>query len=207
MTKQRRKKSDLEPLKISCTSSNCDEDLHCFKATRRMKLDDEIGMCRSCGVDLVEWDRLNERNLNDVAYTFEALRRELIRHFFWHVDIDQKAINYARRKGKKGMKEAVRKRIESSVGPEQPYRDGTQTKMQDCGNPIHYAQHATASCCRTCIEYWHGIPKGRELSGEEVEYLSQLVILYVNERLPFLSENGEKVAPIRKPKQKELSAK
>ncbi len=35
--------------------------------------------------------------------------------------------------------------------------DGRQTPRE--GNTIFYAQHATASCCRTCIEYWHGIPK------------------------------------------------
>ena len=80
----------LEPLKVTCTSSDCESDLHCFKATRQMKAKDAIGQCRSCGVDFVDLDRIHQQNLNDVEYTFDALKHEMIRHHFWHVEIDQK---------------------------------------------------------------------------------------------------------------------
>jgi hypothetical protein len=59
--------------------------------------------------------------------------------------------------------------------------------------PNMYAQHATASCCRKCIEEWHGIHQGRELTEDEITYLATLAILYVDERLPFLTQAGEKV--------------
>lgn len=32
-------------------------------------------------------------------------------------------------------------------------------------------QHATATCCRGCLEKWHAIPKGRELTEEETQYV------------------------------------
>ena len=40
------------------------------------------------------------------------------------------------------MHSYVENRIRRSVGPEQPYRDGTQTPIHQSGNIVHYAQHA-----------------------------------------------------------------
>ena len=61
----------------------------------------------------------------------------------------------------RGM-EAVRRHAEELLGkrlaPAAPYRDGKQTPYR--GHPVFVAQHATATCCRTCLERWHGIPQG-----------------------------------------------
>lgn len=187
----------LQPLKIKCTSTNCENGLHCFKQTRKKKVADQFGQCHSCGADLVDWSRVQKRNLSDVQYTFAALKHELIRHYFWHVEIDQKAINHARRKGKTGMRVAAEKRIRKSVGPAEPLYDGRQTPKENSGNAIYYAQHATACCCRKCMEYWHNIPLGRELTEQEIGYFTDLVMLYVEERLPILTEHGEKVPRLR----------
>ena len=67
------------------------------------------------------------------------------------------------------------------------------------GNALYYAQHATATCCRRCVEEWHAIPRGRPLEVDEVSYLADLVRLYVRERLPYLTEDGEKIPPLRRP--------
>jgi hypothetical protein len=32
---------------------------------------------------------------------------------------------------------------------------------------VFVAQHATATCCRSCLAKWHHIPAGRELSADE----------------------------------------
>ncbi len=55
---------------------------------------------------------------------------------------------------------------------------------------LPYAQHATATCCRDCLDYWHGIAKGRELSDEELNYLSELACLYIEDRIPNLTNAG-----------------
>jgi hypothetical protein len=193
-------KLGLEPLKITCTSTDCTNNLHCFKATREMKAANKKGPCRDCGAELVDWPRVHGKDARDAAYTFAALKFELIRHKFWHVEIDPKAVNYARRKGYSGLEAAARQRIRKSVGPAKPPRDGKQTPMEGSGNPIHYAQHATASCCRKCMEYWHAIPQGRALTEDEIAYLTELAMLYFRERLPLLTQDGEKVPPIRKPR-------
>jgi exodeoxyribonuclease V alpha subunit len=48
-------------------------------------------------------------------------------------------------------------------------QDGKQTPMRK--HPAFVAQHATATCCRGCLEKWHAIPKGRELSADEKQYV------------------------------------
>ena len=72
-------------------------------------------------------------------------------------------------------------------GKVQPFSDGRQTtdkvgKM----NIIHYGQHATATCCRKCIEVWHGITRGRELTEKETDYLAKLLLAYISFKLPEL---------------------
>jgi hypothetical protein len=51
------------------------------------------------------------------------------------------------------------------LAPAFPVKDGKQTPFR--GHPVFVAQHATATCCRGCLEKWHAIPAGRELTGEE----------------------------------------
>ncbi|WP_019914319.1 DUF4186 family protein [Paenibacillus sp. HW567] len=187
---------DLPPLNIKCTDSDCENDLHCFLSTKKMAKEGKTGSCRNCGVDLVDWDRTHMNEVNDVDYKFHIMKKEMIRHHFWHVTIDQKAINYAKRKGRIKLTESVKSRLKSSVGSASPYRDGQQTPFK--GNPIYYAQHATATCCRRCIEEWHDIPKGRELTESELEYMCTLVNKYLSERIPSITEGGEKVPVIRR---------
>lgn len=62
-----------------------------------------------------------------------------------------------------------RKFLRDRLAPAEPKNDGRQTPMR--GHPIFVAQHATAICCRGCLAKWHGIPKGRPLADEQVEYL------------------------------------
>lgn len=191
MTSNPSSPTDLPPLAITCTSTDCEHDLHCYKQKKKRATGRAGGPCRDCGADLVDWERVHARNINDVAHTFAALKTELIRHHYWHEPFDERAINHARRKGRTGMREAAENRLRTSVGPAQPFRDGTQTPKD--GNALFYAQHATATCCRTCLEVWYGIPKGRDLTDDELGYLTELVLLYVWERLPDLKEDGERV--------------
>lgn len=180
------------PLKVKCTDTDCDNDLHCFKQTRQMaKQGAAAGECRSCHQRLVELDRTRERRPGDRDYLLEALHKEFIRHHFWHLPLDQKARDHALRKGRTALHEAAMARLRTSVGKAEPALDGRQTPME--GNSLYYAQHATAACCRTCINYWHGIPKGRALTDDELDYLHGLVVGYVDQRLPDLPEDSTRV--------------
>jgi Domain of unknown function (DUF4186) len=59
--------------------------------------------------------------------------------------------------------------IEERLAPADPANDGKQTPMRN--HPIFVAQHATATCCRGCLEKWHGIPKGHPLTTDEKAYI------------------------------------
>lgn len=47
--------------------------------------------------------------------------------------------------------------------------DGRQTPWR--GHPVFVAQHATACCCRGCLDKWHAIAKGHELTPAEQRHV------------------------------------
>ena len=59
--------------------------------------------------------------------------------------------------------------------------DGKQTPMR--GHPVFIAQHATATCCRGCIEKWHKFPRHRELTKTEQEYLVSIIMEWINRQI------------------------
>ncbi|MGB7290958.1 MAG: DUF4186 family protein [Thermodesulfobacteriota bacterium] len=185
---------ELTTLNVKCTDSRCEDDLHCYRKSRNMKIADQ-GKCRKCGIDLIDWKRVHQREVKDVEHSFTMLKTELIRHVFWHTPIDQRAINHARRKGRQKLREAAQNRLWKYVANEENFREGRQTPRQ--GNIIYYAQHATACCCRRCMEYWHDIPVGIKLSQNQVEYFLELIMLYVKDRLSDLKEESVHVPALR----------
>ena len=88
---------------------------------------------------------------------------------------------YARAKGKATIARHAHEMLAKRVGPAVPYKDGKQTPWR--GHPVFTAQHATATCCRGCIEKWHHIPQGRELTDEEVDRLAALVMAWIERDL------------------------
>ena len=68
--------------------------------------------------------------------------------------------------------------IRDRVAPAEPINDGKQTPMR--GHPVFIAQHATATCCRGCIEKWHKFPQHRELTKSEQEYLVSISMEWIN---------------------------
>ncbi len=192
--RDRRQRPKLKPLRITCTSSDCDNNLHCFKKSREMAESDR-GQCRSCGADLINWDRVHRRDIKDADFVFNGLKFELFRHKYWHKEIDIRTENHARRKGRIVLKNDVKKRLQNYIAPiNNPY-DGRQTPLD--GNIIYYAQHALACCCRKCLEYWHGISTSIPLSDSQINYFVNLIMMYIDERMSSLTEKGEIIPPIR----------
>jgi hypothetical protein len=67
------------------------------------------------------------------------------------------------------------------LAPAEPYKDGRQTPYRN--HPVFVAQHATATCCRTCLERWHEIPKGRELTTEEQRHIVDVICRWIVRQL------------------------
>jgi hypothetical protein len=65
--------------------------------------------------------------------------------------------------------EHARDFVARRLAPAEPLNDGKQTPWR--GHPVFVAQHATATCCRSCLAKWHAIPEGRQLSEEEQRHV------------------------------------
>jgi hypothetical protein len=63
------------------------------------------------------------------------------------------------------------------LAPAAPAKDGKQTPYR--GHPVFVAQHATATCCRGCLERWHAIPKGRALTDSEQRYAVDVICRWI----------------------------
>jgi hypothetical protein len=63
--------------------------------------------------------------------------------------------------------------IAKRLAPAAPVNDGKQTPWR--GHPVFVAQHATATCCRSCLAKWHGIAPGHALSAEEQDHVIRAI--------------------------------
>lgn len=86
-------------------------------------------------------------------------------------------ISYIEEKGFSKIEEHAYDFILTRLAPKSPKNDGKQTPMK--GHPVFIAQHATATCCRSCLEKWHHIPKNKELTKEEIDYIVSLIITWI----------------------------
>lgn len=54
------------------------------------------------------------------------------------------------------------------------------------GHPVFIAQHATSTCCRGCLNKWWKIPKGRELTEEEVDFVVGLIMAFIKKGVEYV---------------------
>ena len=86
-------------------------------------------------------------------------------------------IDYINEKGHKKIKEHAYDFINKRLAPSSIQNDGKQTPMK--GHPVFIAQHACACCCRGCLEKWYKIPKGRNLTKKEIDFIVNLIMLWI----------------------------
>lgn len=72
--------------------------------------------------------------------------------------------------------------IATRVAPADPPRDGKQTPYGN--HPVFVAQHATATCCRGCLERNHQIARGHELTADERRYVTDLIMRWIEREIP-----------------------
>ena len=86
-------------------------------------------------------------------------------------------IEYIQDKGMDVVKSHTVDFIREKLQPANPKNDGKQTPMK--GHPTFIAMHACGCCCRTCLEKWHNIPKGRCLTDREINFLVCLIMTWI----------------------------
>lgn len=88
---------------------------------------------------------------------------------------------YIRRKGLDVIESHAYDFINKRLAPAIIANDGRQTPMK--GHPVFIAQHATALCCRGCMDKWHHIEKGSALTEGEIEYTVSVIMLFIKDEL------------------------
>lgn len=106
----------------------------------------------------------------DIAGVLARLKRSSFRSRF---RLLRREREYLQQKGLPVVLEHAADFIAKRLAPAQPANDGKQTPWR--GHPVFIAQHATATCCRSCLEKWHDIAKGRVLSEEEQRYVVRVI--------------------------------
>ena len=111
--------------------------------------------------------------MKDIDRLLDSLSRSKFRGSF-HLNTKMKL--YVKEKGLDKIKsdayDFIIKRLNN------PVNDGKQTPMRQV-HPVFIAQHATGTCCRGCIERIHNIPKGRELTNEEINYILEVIMKWI----------------------------
>ena len=112
---------------------------------------------------------------NDIIeYKLESLKKSKFRSSF---KLKEKEIIYLENKGINKIKEHAYDFIKARLAPEYIQNDGKQTPTN--GHPVFIAQHATATCCRGCLEKWHNIKKNKELTKSEIEYIVNVIMQWI----------------------------
>lgn len=108
----------------------------------------------------------------------ESLSKSKFRSSF---HLKEKDLIYIREKGLDKIKSHAYDFINKRLAPDEIINDGAQTPMR--GHPVFIAQHATATCCRNCLYKWYKIPKERCLSSEEVDYIVDIIMAWIEKEV------------------------
>jgi hypothetical protein len=110
----------------------------------------------------------------DHSRVLAALGRSSFRSAF---RLGERERGYLAEKGMAVVLVHARDMVRSRLGDAAPKRDGKQTPYR--GHPVFVAQHATGTCCRSCLSKWHRIGKGRALSEEDVDFIVSVIAAWL----------------------------
>jgi predicted Fe-S protein YdhL (DUF1289 family) len=79
----------------------------------------------------------------------------------------------AQLRGPEMLRRHAEELVAKKLAPADPPNDGKQTPYR--GHPVFVAQHATGTCCRSCLRRNHDIPKGHALTDDERRYVVDVI--------------------------------
>ena len=88
---------------------------------------------------------------------------------------------YIREKGLGTVRRHAEDFVRLKLAPASPANDGKQTPMR--GHPVFPAQHATATCCRGCLNKWWKVPLGVPLSDVQQDKVVGLIMAWIERQL------------------------
>lgn len=116
--------------------------------------------------------------MRDIEELFLALSRSTFRSRF---KLGRRERMYLQQKGLETILDHARQFIDERLAPANPKNDGKQTPMRN--HPVFVAQHATATCCRKCLQKWHGIGYGTPLNSDQRDYVVRVIERWLQRQL------------------------
>ena len=116
-----------------------------------------------------------------LKYMNDILNKLSLSRFRSSFHLKDKDILYIKEKGLDVIKTHAYDFITKRLKPKFIENDGKQTPMK--GHPVFIAQHATATCCRTCLYKWHKIPQNKELNKKEIDYIINIIMLWIKKEV------------------------
>jgi len=117
-------------------------------------------------------------NVDPIRIKLNELKKSPFRLKF-HLSEKDKVL--VQSKGIPIISQHARELVFKRLAPALPVKDGKQTPFK--GYPVFIAQHATATCCRGCLSKWHKIPKGKQLSDKEIDYVVRVITEWIKSEL------------------------
>ena len=112
---------------------------------------------------------------SDIDYFLSSIAKSKFRSKF-HLNDEMK--EYVFKKGIDEIKKHAYEIVLKRLAPKNIANDGKQTPMRQV-HPVFVAQHATGCCCRKCLERIHKIKNNRELSREEIDYIVNIIVRFI----------------------------
>ena len=109
-----------------------------------------------------------------VEDAFAKLGRSRFRRRF---RLTSELVRYIDEKGMDAIRRHAEDFVRERLAPAEPANDGRQTPMR--GHPVFVAQHATATCCRGCLNRWWRVAVGVPLTPMQQEKIVGLIMRWI----------------------------
>ena len=112
----------------------------------------------------------------------DALLRLQSSNFRARFHLSEKDRQYIDEKGLDTIRKHAEDFVSKRLAPDVIENDGKQTPMRQV-HPVFIAQHACGCCCRGCLERIHHIPKNKELSKSEIDYIVEVIMTWIKREI------------------------
>ncbi len=111
----------------------------------------------------------------------DALKKLSTSSFRSRFHLSEAEKRYVQEKGLDTVRMHARDLIAKRLAPAVIPNDGKQTPMH--GHPVFLAQHATACCCRGCLQKWYKVPPGVALSQAQQDKIVALLMAWIENQM------------------------
>lgn len=113
--------------------------------------------------------------MQTIEQALDKLSRSKFRSSFY---LTKKEKAYIQEKGLDTVRRHACDFVSTRLAPPAQPNDGKQTPMH--GHPAFKAMHATACCCRGCLQKWYKVSPNRELSEDEQRRVVNLMMAWID---------------------------